>query len=509
MSHSPAKPLDRAPLAPAAFARVEETPHAEHPLAARLVAWLPLLARLGIVVLAAALGALALALVPRYFPPSVEAPAAPVAKAPPAAAAEPVVVEPDYASPQAKAERRLAMQKLLATVLGLADDLERREAGTWARAALLDANARRAEGERAYSEARYAAAEAYYRDARRRYEAIAQAAKPRAETLVATGNAALLSGDQPAATQAFTTALAISPDLASAKHGLERAATLDRALAMRAEAEGYEKLGERERALALYRRVLQLDAEIPGIDEAITRIEAALAAERHQQAMSAGYAALTRDRLDVARSEFERALQLIPESPEAARALAQVENEITGRRIAALSEAAAQHERAERWAEAAQDYRALQALDKTVDAAPGARAASRAALDAALEAALAEPRKLVDEAERRKAGALLDQARRLGAAGRRLAAQIARLDHELAIAREPVSVAFESDGATDVSLSRGAPLGRFTARTASLLPGRYTATGRRDGCADVRIEFEVIAGIPGQTVSVACEARSP
>jgi tetratricopeptide (TPR) repeat protein len=509
MSHSPAKPLDRTPLAPAAFARVEETPHAEHPLAARLLAWLPFLARLGIIVLAAGLGALALTLVPRYFPPYVEPPAAPVAKAPPAATTEPVVVEPDYASPQAKAERRLAMQKLLATVLALEDDLGRREAGTWARAALLDANARRAEGERAYSEARYAATEAYYRDARRRYEAIAQAAKPHAETLVATGNAALLRGDQPAATQAFTTALAISPDLASAKHGLERAATLDRALAMRAEAEGYEKLGERDRALALYRRVLQLDAEIPGIDEAVTRIEAALAAERHQQAMSAGYAALKSDRLEVARGEFERALKLIPESPEAARALTQVENEITGRRITALSQAAAQHERAERWAEAAQDYRALQALDRSVDAAPGARAASRAALDAALEAAIAEPRKLVDEAERRKAGALLDQARRLGDAGKRLAAQMARLDHEITIAREPVSVAFESDGATDVSLSRGEPLGRFTARTASLLPGRYTATGRRDGCADVRIEFEVIAGKPGQTVSVTCEAQNP
>ena len=507
--HAAVPAAARAPLAPTPFAIAEAPAPTERPAAARLAAWLPFFARLGVIAACFALGLAALAIVPRYFPPRADPPSFPTAPALAGPPPAPAVVEPDYASPAAKAERRLAMQKLLAELVAREADLERREAGTWARAALAAAAARRADGERAYSEARYAAAEAHYRDARRQYEAIAQQAKPAAEALVAAGDAALGRGDGPAATQAFETALAIVPELAAAKHGLARAGTLDQVLALRAEAAGYEKLGDRDQALARYRRILKLDPETPAVADALARLEAAENAERYQAAMSAGYAALSGDRLDSARGEFARARTLAPDAADAARALAEVDDLIAARRIAALAASAAALERAERWAEAARAHRALLALDGTLDPAPAVRAANRAALDGALDAAIADPARLVDESGRRDAAARLEEARRVPAPGKRLAAQIARLDHALRIAREPVAVAIASDGATEVSVSRMGTLGRFMARTASLLPGRYTATGRRDGCRDVSIEFVVLAGKPGQTVNVACESCNP
>ena len=82
----------------------------------------------------------------------------------------------------------------------------------------------------------------------------------------------------------------------------------------------------------------------------------------------------------------------------------------------------------------------------------------------------------------------------MDAAGPRLRAQVAALEKALAEARTPVAVVIESDGHTEVALSRVGRLGTLTRRTLELRPGEYTVVGSRRGYRDVRRRFTVGPG---------------
>ena len=91
------------------------------------------------------------------------------------------------------------------------------------------------------------------------------------------------------------------------------------------------------------------------------------------------------------------------------------------------------------------------------------------------------------------------------APGPRLRAQVAAVEKALADARTPVAVVIESDGLTEVALSRVGRLGTLKRRTLDLRPGEYTATGSRRGYRDVRRRFTVSAGTVAPPVVVRCE----
>jgi hypothetical protein len=63
----------------------------------------------------------------------------------------------------------------------------------------------------------------------------------------------------------------------------------------------------------------------------------------------------------------------------------------------------------------------------------------------------------------------------------------------------------ESDGRTELTLSRVGPLGPLRHRSLELLPGRYTLTGSRVGYRDVRLEFLVSAGGPTPSIVLRCQ----
>ena len=92
--------------------------------------------------------------------------------------------------------------------------------------------------------------------------------------------------------------------------------------------------------------------------------------------------------------------------------------------------------------------------------------------------------------------------------GRGCSAQVAALEKALADARTPVAVVIESDGLTEVAVSRVGRLGTLTRRTVDLRPGEYTVTGSRRGYRDVRRRFTVSAGRRPCPPS-SCAARRP
>ncbi|MGR9089562.1 MAG: hypothetical protein ACU85U_03150 [Gammaproteobacteria bacterium] len=445
---------------------------------------------------------------PRYLSPDVpEAAVAP----PPAEAAPQTAISTNAppAEPEALAELRRANQAQLETLLGLVEKLDQKNVTAWAADEFATARGRIAEGEKAYREQRYAAADTAYTDALSSLQALLQRTDQVVAEAVEDGFAKLTGRDAAAAAKAFRFALAIALNHERAELGLARAGTLDQVLALINEAAGYEELGDADAALKRYREALALDADAPGAGSAVARIEQQKLETRFGRAMSDGLGAFAAERFDAAKSAFKIALQLKPGSSDAANALAQVENRVLADRIAGHLRAAATAERDERWAEAATQYRQAAKLDPELDgaAANAARADARAKLDQQIEAILAQPQRLADDGVHREAKAVLALARKQPGAGTRLTAQIARLDNTIALARTPVAITLVSDNLTDVTLYRVGPLGRFAERSLAIIPGRYVVVGKRDGFRDVRVEFNVSAAQADAMITVRCEQK--
>jgi hypothetical protein len=73
------------------------------------------------------------------------------------------------------------------------------------------------------------------------------------------------------------------------------------------------------------------------------------------------------------------------------------------------------------------------------------------------------------------------------------------------VASKPVTVRFESDNLTRITILKVGALGAFESRTVELRPGTYTVVGTREGYRDVRRTIRVgPEGLPAP-VAVRCE----
>ena len=437
----------------------------------------------------------------------------PVANASPdpataAAATEPALAAPPLLLARSAADRSRAQVRLdetldrRATVATLAGE-------NWAREALAAIDQHLADGEKAYREQRYPAAEDSYRAAQ---TAIAELAGAVPQALAAArdaGQLALAQGDSATAMSAFERVLELAPGDAVATAGRKRAGSLDAVQALVAQAAGYERMGDTTQALAAYRQALALDAEAPAAGAALTRIEQALRATRLDEALSQAYAARDRRDFGAARAALARAAAIDDNAEtlhEAERAIAHAAT------AAAIAAALARAERAaanERWSEARTAYDAALAEDAELVAARAGRetAARRASLDATVAGYLEHPARLSDAAVHAEASAALASARATGYTAKRLAQHLATLQDSLRLARTPVPVALVSDGATTVALHRYGELGRFDRRALELVPGHYTAVGSRDGYRDVRVEFDLAPAQVGASITVQCTEK--
>jgi tetratricopeptide (TPR) repeat protein len=277
-------------------------------------------------------------------------------------------------------------------------------------------------------------------------------------------------------------------------------------IALIAEGKGFERVGDEERARSAYREALGLDPQAGEASQALQRMDLARSEREYGEAMSAGYTALEARQFEAAQKHFERASRLKPAASDARNALQQTALRASAARIEQALQAAANHERAERWNEAAGQYRAALAVDRTLDAANAGlqRATTRAALDLEFEKTLAAAERLGEDPVYRPAQTLLDRARAVTAPGPRLQRQIAALDAAIRHARTPVTVTLQSDGLTNVSVRRVGQYAPFAQQQLTLLAGRYTAIGTREGYRDVRVEFSVDPAAPPPPITVRC-----
>ena len=320
---------------------------------------------------------------------------------------------------------------------------------------------------------------------------------------------AIESGDQAAALAELEKAGillgATDPEVQSASR---RAARLPETMQAVAEARASAREGSLQEQRAVWQAVLGIDPERQSARRQLSEVNARIDRQLFNSRMSRGHAALGEGDVEAARAAFEAARKQRPDDPGPVEALAALELEERGQRLAQLQAAAMAGKFAEDWRKAADNYRGMLEIDSNIVAAQRglAEAEQRTRLDDALESTIANARLLNRDDAWQQGKRLLDEAAAIPNPGARLGGQIGRLEQVLAVAATPAPVRLRSDGLTEVTIFHVGRLGSFDDRMLELRPGAYTAVGTRDGYRDVRREFIVAPeGLPEPLVLICTD----
>lgn len=467
-----------------------------------------------------ALGGLALLVLlvvfwlPGQFTPETPTSSAPAEQAnpapertspPPAAKAE---TGPD-ASPWSDAQAaklRKEAQDVLAELLDLQFGLEERGAEQWAAQQYAEATALATGGDELYRQRQYPEAKASYEQSLELFRAINQSIPEVVNTLLDAATQAIEAGDKAEVERNLALAQLIEPENAQLAALQQRAANLAPLLALLEAAVQAEGTGDLAAAETSLREANTLDPAHQFTAAELQRVSAAYLAQRFNDAMSDGYAALDEGQYGKARQYFKSAAGLQGSSAEASSALQEVAAAEQGSKLTRLKSSGARLEQSEQWQQALEAYEQALAIDDNVTfATEGAsRSRSRARLDKQFSTAIAEPQRLSDVAVAEAVEKLLAQARGIQPRGPKLEQQISRLDTLLRQANTVVNVNLVSDGETEVIVYKIARLGRFEQTQLKLRPGTYTARGSRNGYRDVLETFTITHQGQADAITIAC-----
>lgn len=415
----------------------------------------------------------------------------------------------EEATPERPAETvsQAELDEALGEFLRLEEELEKAGAERWAGEDWAVLRTQAGEADQAYRQREMASALEGYRKAAALAQALLASAPQILAEALAAGEAALQAEQREEAIRAFSRALAVDANDASARRGLARAERLDELLALMDDARAAEMAGRETEALARYRSAAALDPDWQAAREGVRRLSARLSQGTWEAQMAVGLAAQAAGRLESARTAFAAALAARPGDAAATAGLAEVEIARKLARLQALQTRAAELERAEDWAAALRVHEETLAIDsRLLEAREGVdRSRKRLDLDNQLRGAIADSGRFNDDAVLAKARATLDAAEAVTPQGPTLKGQLQELRHLVTVAQLPVPVVLQSDSLTEVTLFKVGRLGSFESRTMQLRPGLYTATGSRAGYRDVRRQFEVMADGPTQVIVVRCE----
>jgi len=454
---------------------------------------------------AVAAGVLALAALIVFFalPRWVESSGAPKSQLAAAGAGSREADPPTEATASAS---RSSVESLLARLIRLRERLEASAVERWAQADYTRAKEIEGRGDAAFLERDYAAAQADYGEALGILESIAE---QRASALAASlraGAAALEEGHQQRAVEAFDLALAIEPGNPTALAGASRAEGLDVLMAHMSAGSAFEIDGDLASARSEYAKALEIDPEFAPALERFANLEATQAENDYESSLSLALVSLAKGKLGAARTHFERARSIRPDSAEVADGLRQLQQIESSRAIASLRQRAEAAEAAEAWSEAASLY---QTIVETQDHLPFAeeglqRNRELARITGSIAELLDDPTRLFRPETLEKAGDLVKLGRRSAEGRPALSEQVRNLEIAVQLASTPIPVAFESDMITEVVIRGVGTLGNFARRDVPLKPGRYVVVGRRNGYRDTRSEILVIPGKQPPVVDIRC-----
>jgi tetratricopeptide (TPR) repeat protein len=405
-----------------------------------------------------------------------------------------------------RARQRKEAQDVLASLLALQLELDEVGAEVWAEEAYQTAVEFARIGDEGYRSQQFALATENYQQAEQIFSDLSASTPEVFDRYLEEGELALQQGNASSAEQSFTIALQIEPGSAEASSGLQRAQSLDEVMRLLREGRREQEAGELQQAQTLFQQAVALDGNHEGSRDALAQVRSAIADQEFGAVMSQGFAALQNNQSEPAIAAFERALRMRPGSQQAQQALAQTRDQLAISRINKHQQNAGEHEAAEQWQLAVQEYDAALSVDSNLVFANEGRdyAQKRLQLDLLLEDALNRPERLAESAVYEQAAGVYYAGRDLESPGPRLQQQLRRLEVVLREAKIPVEVQLISDNATQVTLFQIGDLGQFSDQVLTLQPGRYVAVGTRPGYRDVRKEFVVGFGYETEPVTIRC-----
>ena len=405
-----------------------------------------------------------------------------------------------------RARQRKEAQDVLARLLVLQAELNEINAEVWAEEAYRAAVEFARLGDEGYRSQQFAAATENYQQAEQIFSDLSASTSDVFSRYLEEGELALRQGNADTAEQNFTIALQILPGSPEASTGLQRAQSLEEVMRLLREGRRLQESGELTQAQTLFQQAVALDGNHEDSRSALAQVRSTLADQEFGAVMSQGFAALQNNQSETAIAAFERALRMRPGAQQAQQALAQTRDQLAISRINRHQQNAAQHETAEQWQLAIQEYDAALSVDSNLVFAVQGKdyAQKRLQLDVLLEDALNRPERLAESAVYEQAAGVYYAGRDLESPGPRLQQQLDRLEVVLREAQIPIEVQLISDNATQVTLFQIGNLGQFSDQVLSLQPGRYVAVGTRPGYRDVRKEFVVGFGHQTEAVTIQC-----
>ena len=323
------------------------------------------------------------------------------------------------------------------------------------------------------------------------------------------GRLALNEGNGAEAQRKFKVALMIDPANQSAQIGLKRSQTIENVLHLIESGNQHEKNNSLSLARTEYQKALQIDPEADEAGRALNRVTGLIKDQQFSQLMSDGLTAFHNNDYALAQTRLLKAKSLKPGSREVSQALLQVDQALRLARIDRLRNAGKKAEQSEDWQAALKSYLAVLEIDQNLQF--GTRGKERAAeqirLAKRLDFFLSEPRVLESNKQLANAVLLLNEAKTAQPQGQKLTRRINELERLVTLAQTPAIVTIESDNFTQIAVYKVGKLGRFSQHELKLRPGTYTVVGARDGYQDVRQKIVVKPGQLALRVSIKCKVK--
>jgi tetratricopeptide (TPR) repeat protein len=326
---------------------------------------------------------------------------------------------------------------------------------------------------------------------------------------IETGWNALGAENTEQAVEAFDRALHVAPDHPSALKGAARAAVLDEVLALYDNGAMDRRAGRLDAALRNFESANELDSENEKVFAALGALRSQIMDRNHRRAVTVGLTALQGNNGENAKRAFETALRLKPGSEEARTGLERAEKMLTSQNITVLLASANQAAANEDWEAGLNLFTQVLRVDPAVDEAIKGKAAisELIEIEAEILSLLSSGHRLSSAVVFSHAETILENAIGMAATRPRLDKSVAKLASLMRDMRQPTEVVFRSDGKTEISIQRHGSLGVLDEQLISMLPGKYTIVGTRNGYRDVRLEIEISPFDDRQSIVVICDER--
>lgn len=410
-------------------------------------------------------------------------------------------------SDETQQQTKLQAEELLTKIIGLESELEKHAVKKWAAEEFAEAIERGRVGDEYFRQQQYRQAAESFQAAIDKFESLQQHIQPTFDRAITRGEQALTLGDQPAALQQFELAKAIFPKDTSAINGLQRATTLEQLFSLLQRGSSFEFHNQLQQAKSVYQEAVTLDSLSAEAKTALARVDKKLKGEAFDQTIAIAYQALQNGQYADARSGFNDAKKLKPNSNEPNVGLKKVAAAIRKEKIANLLFEAEHFVQLEQWSQSAISYEKVLKINKNHQQAKSGLQDSRTKVEILdqLKEALAKADQLYKPAALDSAEQVLESVSKLEFPGSTIEQQYKQLHQLVRTASTPIPVLLVSDNNTDITVFKVKRLGKINRAELQLRPGPYTIVGSRNGFRDVRKTIRVTPDSENSTISIICE----